>query len=44
MRFEWDEEKNRHNIAKHDIDFTVAEEIFFGIDSQRVFDRWVGEE
>ncbi len=28
MDFEWDEAKNRANIAKHGIDFTRAKEIF----------------
>lgn len=30
MDFEWDDAKNRANIAKHGIDFTRAKEIFFG--------------
>ncbi len=30
MDFEWDEAKNRANIAKHGIDFTRAKEIFSG--------------
>jgi len=28
MRFEWDEEKERRNIAKHGIDFTTASYVF----------------
>ncbi|MEM7593455.1 MAG: BrnT family toxin [Cyanobacteria bacterium P01_A01_bin.83] len=28
MRFEWDENKNRSNIAKHGIDFEQAKTIF----------------
>jgi uncharacterized DUF497 family protein len=30
MDFEWDEAKNRANLAKHGIDFTRAKEIFQG--------------
>ena len=29
MKFEWDEEKERKNIEKHKIDFTLAARIFF---------------
>jgi len=28
MRFEWDDEKERKNIAKHGIDFTTASYVF----------------
>lgn len=28
MKFEWDEEKNRENIAKHGLSFADAREIF----------------
>lgn len=28
MRFEWDEEKNRRNIAKHKVSFETAESVF----------------
>jgi uncharacterized protein len=28
--FEWDEEKSRHNLAKHGIDFDDAKEVFYG--------------
>lgn len=28
MRFEWDEKKERQNIEKHGIDFTVASYVF----------------
>lgn len=31
MRFEWDEEKNQANLRKHELDFTHAEEMFFGL-------------
>jgi len=30
MEFEWDEEKNRHNIAKHGVGFKTAQRIFEG--------------
>lgn len=30
MQFEWDEAKNRLNIAKHGISFDLAKEIFSG--------------
>ena len=29
MEFEWDENKNRDNIKKHDIDFEDAIPVFF---------------
>ena len=28
MRFEWDERKNKQNLAKHDVDFQTAELVF----------------
>jgi uncharacterized DUF497 family protein len=28
MPFEWDDEKNRENLAKHDIDFNTAKLVF----------------
>ncbi len=28
MKFEWDERKNQSNIAKHDVDFAMAREVF----------------
>ncbi|WP_294157577.1 BrnT family toxin [uncultured Selenomonas sp.] len=28
LRFEWDENKNRKNIAKHGIDFKMATQVF----------------
>lgn len=31
MEFEWDNQKNNANIAKHGIDFEFAKEIFSGI-------------
>jgi uncharacterized DUF497 family protein len=30
MDFEWDEAKNRANIAKHGIDFDEAVQVFYG--------------
>jgi len=27
MRYEWDEEKNQANVAKHGLDFADAEEV-----------------
>ena len=30
MRFEWDEEKRRSNIRRHEIDFADAERVFAG--------------
>jgi uncharacterized protein len=30
MRFEWDDEKRRSNIAKHGIDFVTASQAFDG--------------
>jgi uncharacterized DUF497 family protein len=30
MNFEWDEDKNRYNIAKHGISFELAKNIFDG--------------
>lgn len=48
MQFEWDEVKNRSNIAKHGIDFTDAVEIFkhpvlSAADRREDFgeDRWI---
>ncbi|MGB8511083.1 MAG: BrnT family toxin [Pyrinomonadaceae bacterium] len=49
MNFEWDEEKNRENIRKHDLDFADASEIFHApmltnLDARKDYeeDRWVG--
>jgi len=39
MNFEWDEEKNRINIAKHGIGFETARLIFDGPTLDRVDDR-----
>ena len=49
MQFEWDEEKSRENIRKHDLDFADAPEIFdapmlTNLDGREDYgeDRWVG--
>ena len=45
MRFEWDEEKNRRNKAKHEIPFELACEVFGDPLAAGVRDRVVaGEE
>ncbi|MDR0909804.1 MAG: BrnT family toxin [Spirochaetaceae bacterium] len=48
MRFEWDEDKNRQNIAKHGIDFADAQYVFadshyidiYDVDHSDDEDRW----
>jgi uncharacterized protein len=49
VRFEWDEEKNRENIRKHELDFADAWEIFdapmlANLDTREDYgeDRWIG--
>ena len=49
MRFEWDEEKNKENIRKHELDFADAWEIFdapmlTNLDTREDYeeDRWIG--
>ena len=49
MRFEWDEEKNKENIRKHELDFTDAWEIFdapvlANLDTREDYgeERWIG--
>ena len=49
MRFEWDEEKNKENIRKHQLDFADAWEIFdapilANLDVRQDYgeDRWIG--
>ncbi len=49
MNFEWDEEKNKANIKKHDFDFADAWEIFEGpmyvapdLIEDYGEDRWIG--
>lgn len=45
MQFEWDEAKNRLNLAKHKISFELAREVFSDPLAQYLFDRVVnGEE
>ena len=39
MDFEWDEAKNRQNIAKHGVDFRDAVRIFDGPTFDRIDDR-----
>lgn len=39
MEFEWDEDKNRRNIAKHGIGFERAARIFDGPTLDRIDDR-----
>lgn len=48
-KFEWDDEKNKININKHELDFADAWEIFlgpvlFGLDDREDYgeDRWIG--
>jgi len=39
MAYEWDENKNRSNLAKHNIDFALATEVFSdpeGVETTRV--------
>lgn len=40
MRFEWDEDKNAGNIAKHGISFAAASRIFDGITVSARDDRF----
>ena len=40
MKFEWDETKNRVNIAKHGVSFEQARQIFDGIVWTRIDDRF----
>lgn len=49
MEYEWDEQKNEINIAKHSIDFADAHRVFltpvlFALDDRFDYgeDRWVG--
>ena len=39
MKFEWDEEKNQSNIAKHGVSFGTATQIFQGPTLDRVDSR-----
>lgn len=49
MRFEWDEQKSQLNIAKHNLDFAGAPEIFrlplrISLDERQDYgeERWIG--
>jgi uncharacterized DUF497 family protein len=49
VRFEWDEEKNKENIHKHELDFADAWEMFdapmlANLDAREDYgeDRWIG--
>jgi uncharacterized DUF497 family protein len=49
MRFDWDEEKNRANIRKHQLDFADAWKVFarlllVDLDERKEYgeDRWLG--
>ena len=45
MKFEWDDDKNRQNIAKHGVSFEDASKIFDGFTVDRLDDRFdYGEE
>ncbi len=49
MKFEWDQQKNEANIAKHDVDFADAFKVFrlplrISLDERQDYgeDRWIG--
>ncbi len=44
MKFVWDEEKNRQNIAKHGVSFEQAKRIFDGFTVDRIDDRFIYDE
>lgn len=45
MEFEWDEEKNQKNFAKHEISFEVATQVFYDPLAKFILERIVdGEE
>jgi len=44
MKFEWDDEKNRQNIAKHGVSFEQAKYIFDGFTVDRIDNRFTYEE
>ncbi len=44
MKFEWDDDKNRQNIAKHGVSFEQAKHIFDGFTVDSIDDRFVYEE
>ena len=39
LQFEWDEEKEQINIAKHGIDFVTASHVFLDPDRLEIFDE-----
>jgi len=43
-RFEWDEEKSRHNLAKHKISFETAQLVFDDPLALSIQDRFVDNE
>lgn len=49
MKFEWDEQKNRSNIGKHELDFNDAYKVFdhpvlVNLDDRKNYgeERWIG--
>ncbi len=49
MKFEWDQQKNQANIAKHNLDFADAPRVFnlplrISLDQRQDYgeDRWIG--
>ena len=44
MRFEWDEAKNRRNLAKHGINFKIARSVFEDPHALSIQDRIVEDE
>jgi len=44
VRFEWDKNKNRSNLAKHGIEFDAAVGVFADPNSVMRFDREIGDE
>ena len=39
LQFEWDDEKEQINIAKHGIDFEIASHVFLDPDRLEIFDE-----
>jgi uncharacterized DUF497 family protein len=39
LQFEWDEEKEQKNIAKHGIDFKTASHVFFDPNRMEYYDK-----
>ena len=49
MKFEWDQQKNQANVAKHELDFADAPRVFklplrISLDERQDYgeDRWIG--